>query len=159
MGDYVTITDVDARIAHPGGFGASSIPTSTQIELWIVEGENLTTRTLIAIGGSGTYTGAAATIVRSWVMDYVEGHTRKSYSLGSVDMPDSDANGSSLLDRFHARLDDMSRQPTHYLALLGDGDALESGGSRLRSYVTHNADNKSVSNGDFAPTFTRSETF
>jgi hypothetical protein len=137
-------------MAHPGGFGASSTPNETQIGYWMDGGEAKLLGALRAAGGPSSYTGDAATIIREWVLDYVEGQTRKAYG---VDAIDDSSIGMTLVDRFEKLLEDIVRMPTVYLAMLGVGSALTSNGARLRSYVTHNADDRSIDNGDFEPVF------
>jgi hypothetical protein len=68
MATYVTIADVNARIAHPGGFGASSVPTSTEVGLWMDEGEAMVLGVLTSIGASASYSASAQLILRSWIM-------------------------------------------------------------------------------------------
>ena len=146
MADYASNTDVQARVAGRT-IGAGSKPTATEVDAWCTEAENMLLGALGACGIStpGTSDDGAA-ILRSWICDYAEGHTRMAWE-------DSEIEGQSLVDKFEQRLQDiMPTKASFYDGMLNGGDPGESS-RRCRGYVLDNEDDLTIEDGDFDPEF------
>lgn len=156
MGTYCTTAQVAARLPYRT-IDSSSKPTSTQVGEWIDEAEALVTAALNAIEVSTPITGDDGfRILRSIVLDYAVGHVRMAYAAAGGDA-DNDA-GADEIERFNERVSDFFAHPTRWASMLSGGSA-SSNQRHLRGYQVDNDDNKSVDNGDFTPSFTRSESF
>jgi hypothetical protein len=150
MATYVTLADLNARLPY-STFGASTDPNTTEIGYWLDEGEALVLGALLSGGNPGTYSDAQALLIlRAWIMDYVEARTRRAYAESAV--AESVDDGERILQRFYDRLDWIENNPGMAGAMLGAGSAAVAT-LRMRSYQTHNSDDRSVDNGDFDPLF------
>lgn len=157
MATYATYADVAARLPQHT-FSVSSKPTTTQQEVWLAYAEASIIAALQSGGNPGTYVTTAGTVqIREWATDYGEGRTRQALQSGKGDITNN-GDGEKLIDDFNARILHIQTNPSLYGAMLAAGDAPE-GTSRLLSYQTSNDDDLTIANGDFAPTFTRSEVF
>lgn len=153
MGTYASYSDVAARLPYRT-IGASSKPTSTQVEQWITEAEAMLTGALARAGISYPVTGGGAEIMKSWAADFAEGRTRQAYAAAGGDGGNDD--GKDLIEAFR----DLVRvqipgDPPGFEAMLWT--ASSSTTRRLRGHVLDNADGLTISDGDFAPTFTKSD--
>ncbi len=155
MADWGTLANVQARLTYKTIDGSSN-PTSTQVTTWLDEAEAFLKTALTAIGLTTTYSGNPALVLGKWANDYVEGRVRMAWA--SADGDPSNTDGQDLVEKFNERIEDILNKPDRYADLLGVSSATASS-SFLRAYVTHNSDNKSISNGDFVPTITRAEQF
>jgi len=156
MGTYVSTSQVAARLPYRT-IDSNSKPSSTQVSEWIDEAEALVHGALNAIEVPTPITGTdGIKIIRSIVLDYAVGQTRMAYAAAGGDS-DNDA-GVDEIERFNERVNDMFAHPTRYASMLHGGSA-SSSQRQLRGYQVDNDDNKSVDNGDFTPSFTRSESF
>ncbi len=81
---------------------------------------------------------------------------RQSFASAGGD-PNNNAGGDAI-EKFNERLVDIMNRPQAYQQQLGAG-AGTTASRQLRSYVTDNTDSKSISDGDFDPTFTTSTEF
>jgi len=156
MGTYVSTAQVGARLPYRTIDGSSS-PSSTQVGEWIDEAEAILHGALNAIEVSTPITGTDGTkIMRSWVLDYSVGRTREALAAAGGDHG-NDA-GREEIERFNTRIEDILDNSMRYSAMLqaGSGDA---SARQIRSYVLDNADSKTISDGDFSPTFERGEQF
>lgn len=157
MATYATYADVQARMSY-WTISASSDPSTTEIEAWLVEAESLVFGALQAGGNPGSYSSTAAVAsLCSWICDYAEGRARQSHANARGDGLNVD-DGKDLLAKFDRLIDDILARPSLYGSRLAAGDAPATS-RRLMSYVTNNADNKTVAAGDFAPVFTKGEVF
>lgn len=156
MGTYVSTAQVSARLPYRTIDGSSS-PTSTQVSEWIDEAEALLHGALNAAEVSTPITGTdGIKIMRSWVLDYSVGRTRMAYASSGGD-GGNDA-GVDDVERFNERVTDILNNPMRYSSMLQAG----SGGSssrQIRGVQTDNADDLTVSDGDFSPTFAIDEVF
>jgi len=112
---------------------------------------------LNAIEVSTPITGTDGTkIMRSWVLDYSVGRTREALAAAGGDHG-NDA-GREEIERFNTQIEEILNNSMRYSAMLqaGSGDA---SARQIRSYVLDNADSKTISDGDFSPTFERGEQF
>jgi len=156
MGTYVSTAQVSARLPYRTIDGSSS-PTSTQVSEWIDEAEALLHGALNAAEVTTPITGTdGVKIMRSWVLDYAVGRTRIAFASAGGD-GGNDA-GIEDVDRFNERVTDILNYPMRYSAMLNAGSG-SSSSRQIRGVQTDNDDDLSVSNGDFAPTFSRDEVF
>jgi len=156
MGTYVSTAQVGARLPYRTIDGSSS-PSSTQVGEWIDEAEAILHGALNAIEVSTPITGTDGTkIMRSWVLDYSVGRTREALAAAGGDHG-NDA-GREEIERFNTQIEEILNNSMRYSAMLqaGSGDA---SARQIRSYVLDNADSKTISDGDFSPTFERGEQF
>lgn len=148
MGTYCTTAHLNARLPYTT-FDTTTNPSTTEIDYWIDEAEALVVGALQSGGNGGTYSTTAAILqIRSWVLDYVEGLTRRAYAESSP--TGSTDDGNDVLNRFYARLDWIIANPSVAGAMLGAG-AASANTVRAHSYATNNAD--SVTTDDVAPVF------
>lgn len=153
---YATYSDVQARVPYRT-IGAATKPTDTQVTAWITESEAMLNGVLAAADLPAPYSSTAAVnILKSWVCDRAEGLVRQAYASAGGDGTNED--GKDLVLKFDKLLEDILKRPAIYGAMLAGGDAPATS-VKVRAYVTDNADGLSISNGDFAPTFTRDEVF
>lgn len=153
---YAVLDNLRARLPYRT-IDADSKPNVTEVQTWLDESEAILNAELKAGEMPAPYTtGDAVIVLRAIVLDYAEGRLRQSYATAGGDSMNTD--GIDQLDRFYKTIEDIRAQPHRWGAVLGAG-AAPAGTRRIRSYVTDNDASKSVSGGDFDPTFTRSETF
>jgi hypothetical protein len=146
VADYASNTDVQARVAGRT-IGASSKPTATQVDQWCTEAEHMLEGALQACGISlpGT-SDDGADIIKSWICDYAEGHTRMAWE-------DSEIAGQGLVDRFMERLRDIiPAKKSFYDGMLNGGDPSDTA-RRCRGYVLDNEDDLTIADDDFDPEF------
>ncbi len=156
MGTYASTTECTSRVPERV-FSTTSKPTLLQIEKELDDAESLLEGTLDAIGvGVPITTARGIKNMRAWTCDYVEGYIRKVLAGAFGD--DAGDDGTVLFTKFADLLEDMRDNSPHYSAML-EGGAVSGTARRVRSYVTDNADSKTVSSGDFIPEWTRDEKF
>ena len=153
---YVSVAQVSARLPYRT-IDTNSKPATAQVTEWIDEAEAIITGALNAIEISTPITGGdGIKILRSIILDYPVGQVRLAYAAAGGDS-DNDA-GVDEIERFNNRVEDIFAHPTRYASMLQAGSA-SSSQRTLRGYVTDNDDSKTVDNGDFTPSFTRSDQF
>jgi hypothetical protein len=155
MGSYAALSDVRGRL--PGRtISATSKPSQTDVDTWITEGEALLDGVLASIGLSVPVTSPARAVIilKAWTLLYAEGHTRMAFASAGGD--GANADGKDLVEQFEAKINWILAHPNDALSQLASGDAPDSA-RRMRGYVLDNRDGKTVSNGDFAPTFTKAD--
>lgn len=136
----------------------SSSPSTTQVEKWLTAAEARIIGALQSGGNASSYSSAAAiAMITEWATDYAEGQTRNSHANAHGDGLNHD-DGKDLLAKFDRLIEDILSHPSLYGSMLGAGDAPATS-RRLMSYVTNNADGKTVEAGDFDPVFTKDEVF
>ena len=148
MGTYCTTAHLNARLPFTT-FDTTTEPSTTEIDYWIDEGEALVIGALQAGGNAGSYATTPAILqIRSWVMDYVEGMTRRAYAQSSADGSTDD--GEEPLRRFHNRLDWILANPSLAGAMLGAG-AGASAATHVHAYAQNNSDDLTAD--DLGPVF------
>ena len=160
---YATTSDVQARIPYRT-IGASTKPSSTQVQDWLDTGQQLLDGALLAGELPAPYaTAHAMGILKTWLVSYVEGRVRMAYAAAGGDGNNDD--GKDLVQAFMGTsegaaqpglLEKIMTSPLVYGSMLAAGSAPDSA-RRLSSHVLDNADGLSVSAGSFTPTFTVSE--
>lgn len=154
MPDYATLDDVRSRV---GGrlIDATTVPSTADVSSMLDEAEAELMATLLGAGlDSAQLSNSGSRVVRHWVANYVSGWFRVSYAAAAGDGDNED--GERQLDDWRQRLTDIMKNPAFYAAMLGGGST-PSASIDARSYVTDNADGKTVAGGDFAPVITRDE--
>ena len=147
---YAGTGDVLKRLPYRD-IDANSKVSTTDIQTWLDEGEEELNARLQAAQLPAPYTAAAQkTILRRFLVDYVEGRVRAAYASAGGDGGNDD--GQKLLDGWTEVLEDIVTNPTRGGEILGSGSA-PSGSRRMRGYVLDNDDSKTIADGDFAPTF------
>ena len=158
---YASVSDVEARLPYrvdrEDGFTSTTQPSLAQVQQWLDDAEAELNATLLAVGLPAPYSsaGAVATL-RQAVTGCVEGRVRMAYASAGGDGNNDD--GKDMIRTWQDTLLDIRNSAGWWSAKLGAA-APTSARSGLASYVTSNADGKSVSDGDFRPTFTRCEKF
>ena len=153
MGTYVSNAQITAHIPYRT-FSASTSPSTTDIDTWIEEAEAILEGALNSAQITTPITSTTGIrILRAWLTNAVVGTVRMSFAAAGGD-PNNNA-GESQVEKFNEKLEDIMNRPQIYQQQLGAGSGDDSS-RQLRSYVTDNDDSKSVSGGDFDPTFTRS---
>lgn len=153
---YADLDSLRGRAPHRT-IDANSKPTSTEVQAWLDEGQAIIDSELKAGEMPAPYSDAdAVKVLRSIVLDYAEGRLRQAYATAGGDHTNTD--GLDQLDRFYKVIEDIRKNQARWGAILGAGAAPGST-RRIRSYQTDNNAGKSVSGGDFDPTFTRGEQF
>ena len=149
---YVTTANVQARL--PGRtLSASSKPTLTQVGEWVEEGAALLDGALLAASLDAPYTAARALLIlRSWSLLYSEGHTRMAFASAGGDGTNDD--GKDMVEQFRDLLVWIRENGPTVGGMLASGDAPEAS-RRVRGYVIDNSDDVNITDGDFAPQFTK----
>ena len=149
MGAYADNTDVVARL-RGRTITATSSPSTTDIDAWVVEGEAFLHGALKAGQITAPITDATGVIVMGgWATDYAEARTRISFATAGGDSGNDD--GEKQLEEFRALIKDILDRPTIYQGMLNSGAPGGENVSRVRGYVLSNDDDKSISAGDFDP--------
>ncbi|MAB56166.1 MAG: hypothetical protein CL524_01315 [Aequorivita sp.] len=156
MGTYVSTSQLAAHMPYRT-FDSNTSPSTTDLGNWIDEAEAVLEGTLNAAQISTPITAAAGVkIMRSWLTDACVGITRMAFANAGGD-PNNTA-GQSQIEKFNQLLSDILNRPQIYAQMLGGG-AGTTASRQIRSYVTDNDDSKTISGGDFDPTFTTSTDF
>lgn len=147
---YAALSDVQARL--PGRtFSATSKPTIAQVEAWLEEAEAMVLGSIraaqIAVPGVAD---DGAKIIRSWMVDYAEGHTRQAHAAGAgVNASD---DGKDMVDAFRELLVNVRRYGSDYGPMLANGAA--TGAVAIRAPNTDQAADDYI-----APQFTHETVF
>ena len=117
---YTSSSDVQARV--PGRtISATTKPTTTQVEQWLLEGE---ARLLGALYTGGITAPAASTtgaeIMRGWATDYAESLLRMAWASTAGDAP---KDGEAQRERFDKLIDSIFEKPAQYQAMLNSGSS------------------------------------
>lgn len=139
MGAYAVNGDLKPRIGDRP-LTASTTPSETHVDNWILEGEARLEGALLA-GGTPVpvTTTRGKLLLKTWTLDYVEAHYRMSNAAAGGDGTNDD--GKATLDKFLALIDDMYENPARYGAMMVEGDAPE-GTRQLRSNVLDDVDGR-----------------
>jgi hypothetical protein len=115
---YTASTDVAARV--PGRtIGASTKPTTTQVETWLYEGEAYLKGALSAGGITAPVAGTdGGKLMTTWATDFAEAHVRMSWASTAGD---ENKDGQSIMDRFDKLIQDILARPAIYQGMLNSG--------------------------------------
>jgi len=154
---YASTDDITTGRLPGRSLSGSSKPNTTQIAQWITEAESMLHGRLAQAGVSTPITDSdGIEIMKAWACDYATGQTLMALSSGADDQ--THTTGKELIDSFKAILAEIPTDPSGFESMLSGGSTSEST-RRVRSYPVDNSDGKSISDGDFDPTFTRDEVF
>lgn len=149
---YSTYTNVTKRVPYRS-VDATSTPSSTDVNTWLERAEAKLHAALISGGIATPITSThGVSVMKDWTEDYAEGRLRKAYA--SADGDGDNEDGEDLIEAFRELCKDIVNNPHIYDAMLNN--AATEATRRVRGYVTDNTEDKTVSAGDFAPTFTKS---
>jgi hypothetical protein len=117
---YTTAAGVQARV--PGRtIGASTKPTTTEVETWLYEGEAYLKGALSAGGIDAPTAGTdGGKLMTTWATDFAEARVRMSWASTAGD---ENKDGQSILDRFDKIITDIYENPGRYQAMLNAGAA------------------------------------
>lgn len=133
MGQYAKLVDVQARIPYRK-IEETSSPSSVDAEAWVEEAETYLVAVMEAANMQAPAAGTAgATIVKSWVVDYVEGRLRSAWAAAGGQ--DSDV-GDDLITKFNDRLDSIANSPGRWVAVFGTVSITDESHTKLRSNTT-----------------------
>jgi len=151
VGTYASNSDLQARL--PGlKLGLETKPNTSQISQWITEGEAYLTGALRAGGISLPITDSGGIeVLKGWAIDYTEGRTRRALAAAGGDTPSE--TGDDLIEAFFELLRSIRSDPAFFEGMLTGSGSDDT--RNMRGYVTDNADSESISDGDFAPVFTK----
>ena len=156
MGTYVSNAQITAHLPYRT-FTSSTSPSTTDVDAWIEEAEALLESTLNAAQITTPITTTAGIrILRAWLTNAVVGTVRLSFAASGGD-PNNVA-GQAQIDQFNERLTDILNKPQLYQQQLAAGSGT-SAARQIRAYTTDNTDSKTISGGDFDPTFTTGTKF
>ena len=115
---YTAASDVTARV--PGRtIGASTKPTTTQVETWLYEGEAYLKGALAAGGITAPAAGTdGGKLMTTWATDFAEAHVRMAWASTAGD---ENKDGASILERFDKLIADIMSRPAMYQAMLNSG--------------------------------------
>jgi len=151
---YATLDNLRAQLPYRT-IDADSKPTQAEAQTWLDDAENWVNQALKAGDLPAPYTAAAAvSILRQYVLLYAVGRVKIAYADAGGDYTNDD--GRREVEEFNSKIKDILQQPETMGAMLGGGSSGSSGG-RLRAYTTNNTDGKTISAGDFKPTFKRGD--
>ncbi len=150
MGTYASTSDLAPRIGDRP-LTASTTPSTTHVDSWILEGEALLEGALLAGGTPVPVTAdRGVTLMKTWTLDYTEARFRMSNAAAGGDGTNED--GENQLTRFEALVDDIHENPARYGAMVVGADAPE-GTRQLRSNVLDDVDGR-VASVDMAAQYT-----
>ncbi|MEK0431095.1 MAG: hypothetical protein RL139_899 [Gemmatimonadota bacterium] len=157
---YATTSDVQARIPYRT-ISTTSKPTTAQVQDWLDSGQSMLDGALLAAELPAPYTSDhAKAILKMHLVSYVEGRVRQAYASAGGDGNNDD--GRDLIEAFEGGpnrpglIEKIAANPVLYGSMLAAGSSPDSA-RRLSGHVLDNADGLTISEGDFAPTFTVSE--
>ena len=158
MGAYASSSDVADRL--PGRVltnDSTSQPTLDNVDTWILQAEARVNGALAAAQISiGSLSADGRLIIKTIILDIAEGVTRKAMaSAGGID---DSTEGQAAIEAFAVIIKDIRANRTDWEATLTGGTA-SSATRGLRGHALDNQDGKTIADGDFAPVFTRDETF
>jgi hypothetical protein len=154
VSDYgATYSDLQPRVLF-FTIGASTSPSTTQVNAWIDEAEAKINNTLKA-GGMTTPISNAEGVeqLKALSVDYAEARLRMTLSPPGTE---GHEQGRALLADFNAILTDMRSQPADWSAMLSGGTAAE-GSRRIRSHILDDVDGRASDDDDFEATFTKAD--
>lgn len=130
MPDYAQVESVRARLPYRT-LDASSDPSQTQVEEWILEAEANVNGMLTAIGVSSPCTDSTGRkILAGKAASYAEGRVRMAFAAAGGDGDNED--GRFLIEEFNEFLQDMNDNSAKWIAMLGGGGSAGTG--QLRGY-------------------------
>jgi hypothetical protein len=134
---YTASTDVTARV--PGRtIGASTKPTTTQVETWLYEGEAYLKGALAAGGVTAPTAGTdGGKLMTTWATDFAEAHTRMAWASTAGD---DNKDGASILERFDKLIADIFARPALYQSMLNSGGGSSSSSDMRGANTDEDAD-------------------
>lgn len=152
MPTWAAATDIQARLTYET-IGASTNPSTTQVEAWIDEAEARIRGVLRAAGLSTTYSDTdSVNILTHHVSDYVEGRVRLAWGSGTGGVDDTEA-GERLIEKFDAFIAELRTGGIQLGSELDPSGDVADAIQLTRSHITDNEDGLTVDNGDFDPKF------
>ena len=156
MGTYISNAQVTAHLPNRT-FSGSTSPSTTDIDNWIDEAEAILEGALQSAQIATPITSTQGVkIMRHWLSSAVVGTGRMSFASAGGD--GGNKAGEEQIEKFNEKLIDIINRPQLYQQQLGAGSGTTAS-RQIRSYVVDNTDSKSISDGDFDPTFTTSSEF
>ena len=146
MPSWGSTSGVQVRIPYRT-IDANSTPSSTTVSTWLDEAEAELSNAIAGAGGSTSLSGDALELFRGWVEERVAGLVLSAYASAGGDYQND--HGATHEITWRERLKSLKKNAAAFRSAAA--------AVSLRSYVSNNADSKSVSNGDFEPAFTRGE--
>jgi hypothetical protein len=156
VGTYVNNAQIAAKLPYRN-FTATSKPSTTDLDNWIDEAEAVLEGALDAAQITTPVTSTKGVkIVRTWVSEAVIGTVRMSFAHSGGD-PNNES-GQAQIEAFNERLTDIMNNPQRYQMLLSGGAGSDSS-RQIRSHSLDHPDGKTISGGDFEPTFSTGTKF
>ena len=153
--NWAQIADVQARLTNADPFGVSTNPTATEVQKWLEEAESLIKVELRSAGHSTTVTDPDSVLVLGkYVTDYAAAQVKLAWASATGGIS---SDGQSLMDDFFRLLARIRDNRVAFGESLSSSGTVSTSTTHVASYQTDNNDGYSISNGDFAPTFTRGE--
>ncbi len=134
MSIWAAISDVQGKIRN-FDIGATSNPSTTEIQKWLDEAEAAIRMALQGVGidpTSWTSTDDQGLYLGGYARDFALGNILAAFATAQGD-EESDA-GSAMIDRLDALIDDIALKPQKYGDMLSAGSP-PAGTKRLRSHV------------------------
>lgn len=153
---YCTTSDVQSRNPYRT-IGASTKPTTAEVQAWIDEAEAYVDGALATAGlTSPCVNTSGIKVLRNKVATFVSGLVKIAYASAGGD--DANDDGQKEVQQFNDFLIDLRSNSVEWGGILQSGTAGTSA-QKLRSYTTNNTDSKTVANGDFDPEYERGDVF
>ncbi len=155
MSDWSAVGDVTARVAY-AEIGASSTPTTAQVQQWLDDAEDQIKASLQSGGLPTTFSSGAAAIaiLKEIAVDYAEARTRLAWASANGGEP-GDQYAEDMLQRFAERREDIADRPNYWAGRLQAG-APTSDQLLISGTATNDVGGRAVTHSDIAPVFTRS---
>lgn len=149
---YATVDQVEGRNPYRP-IGASTSPSTSQVEEWLEEAEAEVDATLSVIGTTSPCTNATGIkILRNRIVTYVAGLVAQAYAAAGGDGGNDD--GADAVEKWEAFLEDLLTDAVAWAGKL-EGGSVSSSAIKARSHTTHNRDSLTTSAGDFSPRFAK----
>jgi len=146
MGKFAKLADVQSRLPYRR-IEQTSSPSTVDVEQWVEEAESLLLAVMGAAGIAEPAAGSSAhPIIRSWVVDYAEGRIKAA--LAAAGGLESDS-GEALIERFSARLDNITSNASKWGAIFGTVDSTDKH-IKIRSNTTDSSEQVKQYDSEFA---------
>lgn len=153
---HASYTDVTRRIPYRNITTATTTGVTTAIiTQWITEAEARLDNALSAQKITAPTDGNGNEILKNVSAEYVAGLVKQAYASTAGDGTNDD--GRLQIDEFREVLADIRINAEQWNRELNG--ATTTNAKQVRGYVLDNADSKTISDGDFTPTFTRDTKF
>lgn len=151
---YASVANIQSRNPYVA-IGASSSPTSSEVQIWLDEAEAEINGILSGAGlVSPNVNANGIKILRNKVTTYVAGLVSQALAAAGGDGGNTD--GADAEVKWDAFLTDLMNNPIKWGGILQGGSAGDAA-IKARSHVTHNQDGLSKSNGDFTPEYDKGD--